>query len=452
MLSDWTTLRAAASETSIVQPSSQWLDTRHYEDFVGWLEVKEFSTGSLTFAYQFSPTMDDSLFASSGSVAISATGVSITKLLRAASAVYGARYLRYQISCGGGVAWDLTFRCWVSASPRARRKRASPQRVVRIPSAPQSETERLRHARFIAGGDLEGTARAQTVAKLMGVALDGSMSSPTEGQMVQLVGGVWKPVTVATPAPGTYYGTYATRPDPTTLPEGTRYVCGGTEALVEFIAIGATAASRSWHPLIGGRPGGEVAPGNSLAAYTQVGILPTSVNTQCGCLYFSHILTGTNSLCGYERPKTGASTFTVHLIPWQVPLSGTTTGVGSSSVWVRDSSGGKVKTLTFGETGSLLKVPVLAVYNWNSLSSWSSEDTSGERGIIMPLTSRGLWYRIQDTGSSLIFSYSFDGINFRPQVTEAGSYWVPSRGDRWGFGVDPNSAAAAMTVLSVEIA
>lgn len=140
MLSNWTTLRApSTSATTIKQPESQWLDVADYEDLVGWLEVREFSNGggTLTWAYQLSPTKDDIYFAAAApaspfAFAVSATGVTVSRLVLGATSpnvAYNARYLRYQLSISSAVAWDITFRCWISANVGARRKHSRPRCV-----------------------------------------------------------------------------------------------------------------------------------------------------------------------------------------------------------------------------------------------------------------------------------------------------------------------------------
>jgi hypothetical protein len=128
MLSNWTTLRTPSSvSTTIKQPESQWLDVGDYQDLIGWLEIKEYSPTSgatLVFAYQLSPTKDDAYFASStaSSLNIAGTGVTIAKML-IGSTSFNARWLRYQVSCSSSVAWDITFRAWISANVGSRRKK-----------------------------------------------------------------------------------------------------------------------------------------------------------------------------------------------------------------------------------------------------------------------------------------------------------------------------------------
>jgi len=430
-LANWTTLRAAASETSIVQPSSQWLDTRHYEDFVGWLEVKEFSTGSLTFAYQFSPTMDDSLFASSGSVAISATGVSITKLLRAASAVYGARYLRYQISCGGGVAWDLTFRCWVSASRRARRRPHSERaRVAELVAACPDEEEHddphRRHDTFVPAGDLKGSQRWQTVAKLMGVPLDASMSSPTAGQIIELVDSTWRPVTQVA---NTYYGTYAARPSPTAVPTGTRYVV--SDGPVEFVSTGS-----AWVPLVSCLGvGNEVAPNNTspftLVTSTSVG---ATIATSGGCLHFS--CTGNNgSAQGLQYAEMGR---TGNLGPVAY-LRVMTRPIFTGGVYVRDSSGGRALCWELDHLNQF------SISQYASATSFSSSPFASPANTFAA-TPVGI--RLRCDGTNYYAETTLDGQHWFTHYTQAKTAWVPSGGDKCGLMFNPYSAAGAMSCLS----
>jgi hypothetical protein len=55
-----------------------------------------------------------------------------------------------------------------------------------------------------------------------------------------------------------------------------------------------------------------------------------------------------------------------------------------------------------------------------------------------------------DTGSSLQFDYSTDGVNFVIAYTDTGPY-VPSEGNVYGFGMNPYTMLTAMTVESVHV-
>lgn len=243
-------------------------------------------------------------------------------------------------------------------------------------------------------------------------------------------------------APAILYGTYSERPAAADFRAGTKYVA--SDGQVEFISDGAT-----WRPLIHGVVGTEPCPSNRRVGYTQVGLAPTTVNVSGGCFYTLKSNTGTNSLSGFEVAKPGSSQFTVHLIPNIIGLSDTSTGVGLPSVWVRDTSGGKLETITFGETGNFLKVPVITVYQYTTLSTFSSEPAGQTHGIVMP-ASNGMWFRIKDTGISLVFSYSWDGANFNTVFTDSVPF-VPGRGSAFGFGVNANGTAAGITIDSLRV-
>lgn len=597
MLSGWTTLRAAATVTSIRQSGAQWLDVESADDLVGWLEVKNFDNGTppqpLTFAYQFSPTRDEAYFVDTATTRVSVTGagITITKLLNVAD-VYGARYLRYLVSSGSGTAWDLTFRCWVAASVRLRRKKAARLVVARTPAvgasvspggdvagtatmqtvvgldgvpldASMAQPKRGQvitlgkngkwmaqtppapfraggdlmgtptlqtiakldgvsldpsmgspadgqvitlsggswvpatpAAAFTAGGDLTGTATSQSVAKLDGVALDGSMASPAVGQVVTLnSAGHWAPATPAagfsaggdltgtatsqtvakfngvslasgmaspsagqvitysggnwtpvTPSPATLYGTYASRPAANTVVAGTRYVC--SDGIVEFVSDAS-----AWRPLIQGVLAREIAPGNSLSAWTHVGTTLTTVNVVAGCPYlYASNNGGFSNATGYEQTRSGTQSFVVHLKrqPRLTPTSQTAVDHGRSAVWVRDASSGKLICWMVGvEGGGTNTTLQLIAYNMPSLTNWAA---TPYLNAIPFDPSAGVWMRIRPTGSTIVFGISVDGRNWLEPYTDSTTYLGTSNmGNRFGFGFN-NGYDSGATFLSAEIA
>lgn len=134
MLSNWTTVRVQSTITTVKQGESTWLDLDGFQDVVAYLDVREFSPGGgtgLTLTYQTAPTKDDGLFAAlTTGVAISATGVTITKMLKSTTAPL-ARWFRYQLSVTGPTGpWDMTFRIWVSANRGARCRVKEPLRCA----------------------------------------------------------------------------------------------------------------------------------------------------------------------------------------------------------------------------------------------------------------------------------------------------------------------------------
>ena len=116
VLQDWTTIRGGSGTATISQARHAWLDLDDYQDVAFWLQVAE-QTGSPTFFYQTSPSSDDSLFVSMGSVTIASLTtmtVKVTQVLMTSATIPLSRFVRWQIS--GTPTWDATFRLLVAAS------------------------------------------------------------------------------------------------------------------------------------------------------------------------------------------------------------------------------------------------------------------------------------------------------------------------------------------------
>lgn len=229
---------------------------------------------------------------------------------------------------------------------------------------------------------------------------------------------------------GAGYGTYASRPSPGTA--GALYIA--SDGIVPFVDDGS-----HWRPLLLGVPGIEAAPGNSLSAFTQVGLTPSVSNVAGGCPYVSRVANdATDSLCGYEVAKTSGQTLIANVLC--NPNPAISTELAGAGVWVRDTSGQKYEAILFFSEGS--SGIRLAVFQALSLSS-SNSAVSALYSALGP----SLWLKIQDTGSDLVFSYSLDGVNYAVLYTDTGPY-VPSRGNAYGFGVDPYNAPSGITVRS----
>jgi hypothetical protein len=128
------------------------------------------------------------------------------------------------------------------------------------------------------------------------------------------------------------FGPYSARP--AAGHAGARYLA--SDGLVEFVDDGT-----AWRPMLRGVPGTEVAPGNSIAAFTQVGHPPTHENVQGGCFYMFRLGGDGDQPGGYEVPRTGTQTFTVHIVPQIFPTEANNQGqVGVPGIWVRDTAGG----------------------------------------------------------------------------------------------------------------
>jgi len=116
---DYLTVRGASSITKVIQADSEWLTLDAFQDIIVWLDVKEVTAGAgnVAVTYETSPTCDDFLFQQVGSVAVTSTGLSVTKLLASGGATNPlARYLRWKLAPSSAVAWDITFRIWLAAN------------------------------------------------------------------------------------------------------------------------------------------------------------------------------------------------------------------------------------------------------------------------------------------------------------------------------------------------
>lgn len=119
---DWVTIRGNSNIDTFTQGENEWIDLAGYQDVVAWLDVKEFtpiSSNTPAIAFQTSPTKDDALFFMMAAVQPATTGVTMTSMLKEAMASNApplARWFRWQITVGGAVAWDITFRLWIAVN------------------------------------------------------------------------------------------------------------------------------------------------------------------------------------------------------------------------------------------------------------------------------------------------------------------------------------------------
>jgi hypothetical protein len=280
-----------------------------------------------------------------------------------------------------------------------------------------------------AGGDLRGTYPNPQVKGIFGNAL------PTlAAGFLEWTGSAFS---WATPAAGTLYGTYSARPAAGTA--GRIYYC--SDASIAYLDSGS-----AWLPIVGGQSSPspfakEAAPGNSISRFTQIGYAaPDAVGVEGG--YFSFVKaghSGTNSLLGYDYAKTSGSTFTVHLIEG---CNGSSPGA-QAGIWVQDSASGKLEAILVTQTtGNLLTLNVVTM---TSLAFGSATNVLSES---VQLLQHGIWLQIVDTGSALVFKWGFDGVFWNTYYTDSTPY-VPSRGNLWGYGINPADAEAQMTVDSI---
>ena len=116
LLSEWNTVRGAASTTTVTQQEKHYADLLHFQDVVIFMETSDVS-GTPLINFQTSPTKDDILFQLIDAAASFVPTVSpavTTKVLRySAVTVPLARYVRWKFM-SGVAAWSCTFRVWLS--------------------------------------------------------------------------------------------------------------------------------------------------------------------------------------------------------------------------------------------------------------------------------------------------------------------------------------------------
>jgi hypothetical protein len=136
LLQNWITVLGQSTIAVVTQTETEWLDLRGYQDIVAWTEVKEFTPSSglsiPAILYQTAPTKDDTLFFNMTAQAQVQLGVTTTLMLKPSGAGFPpcARWLRWQLSMSGGLAWDVTFRIWIAANRIGGRGRVSEPRTL----------------------------------------------------------------------------------------------------------------------------------------------------------------------------------------------------------------------------------------------------------------------------------------------------------------------------------
>jgi hypothetical protein len=114
---DYITLRGGTAGTVITQSATSWLDLSAFQDIVTWLDVKEFSGGTVQVAYQTSPTKDDALFVNIAGPFSLALGVTVNVYLASSVTNPLAKFFRWQLTVTGSTPpWDATFRLWLAAN------------------------------------------------------------------------------------------------------------------------------------------------------------------------------------------------------------------------------------------------------------------------------------------------------------------------------------------------
>ncbi len=123
------TIRAASTVTTVTQPEAQWLDLSGFADLIAFLEVREFTLGgatTLTLAYQSAPTKDEAFFQNVTGVVTIATGLTVTKMLKASVTTPLSRFVRWQLGFTGAAsaAWDVVFRIWLACNAEGKLRQA----------------------------------------------------------------------------------------------------------------------------------------------------------------------------------------------------------------------------------------------------------------------------------------------------------------------------------------
>jgi hypothetical protein len=215
-----------------------------------------------------------------------------------------------------------------------------------------------------------------------------------------------------------------------------------SDGVVQYVDDGT-----EWRPLVDGVLGWEAAPGNSISAFTQVGYAaPDTVNVQGGCPYFFKAGHGSvNSLLGYELAKAAGQSLTVFIAPNYV--AGTSTAYGEVGIWVRDTTSGKASFLCLGGNGGGSLLSSLAVYNFSALATYAATAAGPFFNINF---GSGVWLQIVDTGTTLKYNYSVDGVNWQTLYTDTGPY-VPSEGNRYAVGMNPYGTGLGLTVKSLRL-
>ena len=115
LLTDWITIRAEESVSSIAQPASGWLELPEHEDAYLYTDVKQV-TNSLSLGFDTAIARQEASFVPLVAPFSLAVGLRLDGAPSQFVAVPLARFLRWRLVSGGGAgAWGATFRIWVAA-------------------------------------------------------------------------------------------------------------------------------------------------------------------------------------------------------------------------------------------------------------------------------------------------------------------------------------------------
>jgi hypothetical protein len=117
LIQDWVT-NDGNGTTPFVQSRSGWVDLAAFGDVTFWLDVRSVSppgAGSVTLAYETSPTMDESAFKALASITLTTSpNPSLTHVALASNPGLG-RYVRWKLTGTAAGNWSATFRIFVAA-------------------------------------------------------------------------------------------------------------------------------------------------------------------------------------------------------------------------------------------------------------------------------------------------------------------------------------------------
>lgn len=243
---------------------------------------------------------------------------------------------------------------------------------------------------------------------------------------------------------GATFGTYANRPAAGI--SGRLYYGAQGDMIVPYIDDGA-----NWRPLVNGIAGTEVAPANSLAAFTAYGTTATTSNATGGCAYLLKTSNGgSHSICGFEVARSAGQSVTACLFILCTP--GAATAFASAGIYFRDSVGAKLQgiNLTENQTNAtpVDSTAFIQVDQWTSSSAFSANATKRYANF----EGRGcpLWLRIRDDGSNMNYEFSLDGTNFNQQFQE-NTFLPRTTGNRFGYYADPDNQDVQLTLLSWKV-
>lgn len=101
-------------------------------------------------------------------------------------------------------------------------------------------------------------------------------------------------------------------------------------------------------------------------------------------------------------------------------------------VVIRDSSGGKIDVLSYGQSG-----PTVAADAYTSTSTFSGNVANAALPHLGPI----VWLRIADNGTDHLFSWSSDGVHFVQIGSRGRTSWTANGGDQVGLVISSNNAS-----------